>query len=37
MQTQNLQQIDITNKANGLYFVKIKILNQSFVFKVIKK
>ncbi len=37
MQTQNLQQIDITNKANGFYFVRIGSDNKSHIFKVLKE
>lgn len=35
--TQNLQQIDITNKANGFYFVRILSENKSYLFKIIKE
>ncbi len=35
--TVNLEKIDLSSYPNGLYFVRIKILNQSYVFKIIKK
>ncbi len=35
--TQSLQQIDITNKANGFYFVRIELDNKSYLFKVLKE
>ncbi len=35
--TVNLEKIDLSSYPNGLYFVRIKNINQSYVFKVIKK
>ncbi len=35
--TQGLQQIDITHKASGFYFVRIVANGKSYLFKILKE
>ncbi len=35
--SQNLEKFNITNKANGFYFVRITSDNRSYIFKILKK
>ncbi len=35
--SQNLQQVDVSNYSNGIYFVRITSNGNSYLFKIIKK